>query len=118
MLRRSDTGIIGAVLARLPLTRFVVEGASMEPAYRDGDRLLVNRLAYVLRAPGPGDVVVLRDPQQPGRYLLKRVAQAPEGARGPGRFYVLGDNPRESRDSRSFGAVTRAAIVGKAWIRY
>ena len=45
----------------------------MEPAYRDGDRVLVNRLAYRLRPPRVGDVVVLRDPERAGKHLLKRV---------------------------------------------
>jgi type IV secretory pathway protease TraF len=37
---------------------------------------------------------------------------------GPSRVYVLGDNAGASRDSRSFGAVDRRLIVGKAWLRY
>jgi len=118
MLRRPDAGVLGALLAALPVTRYVVEGASMEPAYRDGDRLLVNRLAYVLRQPRPGDVVVLRDPERPGHYLLKRIASPPDRGPGRGRVYVLGDNAPASRDSRSFGAVRRSAIIGKAWLRY
>ena len=55
----------------------------MEPAYRAGDRVLVNRLAYLRRGPAVGDVVVLRDPERPGHHLLKRIAQAPDGAPGP-----------------------------------
>jgi signal peptidase I len=107
-----------------PVSRYAVEGPSMEPAYQAGDRLLVNRLAYVRRAPAPGDVVVLRDPERSGHLLLKRVALAPVALRepeempGPSRVYVLGDNAGASRDSRSFGAVDRRLIVGKAWLRY
>ncbi len=109
--------ILGA--ARLwPITRYAVEGPSMEPAYNAGDRLLVNRLAYVVRAPAPGDVVVLRDPERTGHLLLKRVATAPEALPGPSLVYVLGDNADASRDSRTFGAVPRKLIVGRAWLRY
>lgn len=32
-----------------------------------------------------------------------------------GQYYVLGDNPSVSKDSRSFGAVTGNLIVGKYW---
>jgi signal peptidase I len=96
-----------------PISRYVVEGPSMLPAYRPGERLLVNRLAYVRRSPVAGDVVVIRDPERRGRLLLKRVGAAPDGA-----VYVLGDNAEESRDSRHFGAVPRGAVVGKAWRRY
>jgi nickel-type superoxide dismutase maturation protease len=111
--------LLTGLLARFsPLSRFVVEGPSMEPAYRAGDRLLVNRLAYVRRPPAPGEVVVLRDPEQAGRLLIKRVATPPdEPARSSG-VWVLGDNGVESRDSRAFGYVPRRRIVGKAWFRY
>jgi nickel-type superoxide dismutase maturation protease len=112
--------LAGVALARLlrsrslwPLSRYVVEGPSMLPAYRHGERLLVNRLAYVLRPPAPGDVVVIRDPERPDRYLLKRIVWA----RGD-RCFVAGDNAAESRDSRQFGAVARRHIIGKAWRRY
>ena len=90
----------------------------MEPTYRAGDRVLVNRLAYVTHGPAAGDVVVLRDPERAGHCLLKRVARALDGAPGPARYLVLGDNPAHSRDSRAFGPVPRREIVGKAWLVY
>ena len=109
-------------LVRFPISRYVVDGASMEPAYHAGDRVLVNRLAYHRQAPTRGDVVVLRDPEREGRYLLKRVAIAQDGlgadAAFGGRVYVLGDNAAESRDSRAFGPLPAAAIIGKAWRTY
>lgn len=106
--------------ALLPIRRFVVEGASMEPAYHSGGRLLVNCLAYRGgRAPAIGDVVVLRDPEQHGRHLVKRVATSPDAASaGRALVYVVGDNAAESRDSRAFGAVPASSIVGRAWLRY
>jgi signal peptidase I len=102
-----------------PVSRYVVEGPSMEPAFRNGDRLLVNRLAYRSKAPRPGDVIVLRDPGDRHRFLLKRVATAPDPVEASaGSVYVLGDNEAFSRDSRAFGAVARADVVGRAWFRY
>ena len=102
-----------------PVSRYVVEGSSMEPAFRSGDRVLVNRLAYRSRPPRAGEVVVLRDPQRHGHVLLKRVA---EGSQGEGRsrpgVYVLGDNAAESRDSRAFGPVAAEQILGRAWLKY
>ena len=113
---------LGGVLAALrwsPVGRYAVEGPSMEPAYRAGDRVLVNRLAYLRQRPAVGDVVVLRDPERRGRYLLKRIAQAPDHEDpGPARLYVLGDNAAESRDSRHFGPIDRRTIIGEAWLRY
>lgn len=34
-----------------------------------------------------------------------------------GQYFVLGDHRNASLDSRSFGPVTRAEIVGRSWIR-
>ncbi|MFD8542584.1 S26 family signal peptidase [Streptomyces sp. NPDC059649] len=57
---------IGLALAASALRRrlvaVTVRGASMEPAYRDGDRVLVRRG----RRPAPGQVVVVRDPPATG----------------------------------------------------
>ena len=102
-----------------PVSRYVVEGSSMEPAFRPGDRVLVNRLAYRSRPPRAGEVVVLRDPQRERHVLLKRVADRSrsDGLAGTG-VYVLGDNAAESRDSRTFGAVAAEQILGRAWLKY
>jgi signal peptidase I len=108
-----------ADVARLsPISRFVVSDESMVPTYRPGERVAVNRLAYVRHGPRIGDAVVLRDPEMPARYLLKRVAVAMREANG-GRWYeVVGDNYADSRDSRVFGRVKRSDIVGKVWFKY
>jgi signal peptidase I len=90
----------------------------MLPAYRPGDRVVVSRLVYVLRSPRIGDVVVLRDPEMPSRYLLKRIAATTRNARGAACYELLGDNAAYSRDSRAFGKLPRSAIVGKVWFKY
>lgn len=85
----------------------------MEPELSPGDFVVVNRWSYRFRRPERGDVVVLRDPESPTRYLVKRIA---DGANG-GAYFVTGDNAAESRDSRTFGPVPRDLIVGKVWLR-
>jgi nickel-type superoxide dismutase maturation protease len=101
-------------------TRVVVEGESMWPALRAGDRLLVNRLAYRFSPPHHGDIVLLHDPERPGFECIKRIVALPDGALRipPEHYFVLGDNRAFSRDSRSFGPVHRSAIIGRAWRRY
>ena len=106
MLRR-----LGALF---PLARYQVEGESMTPAFSPGERVLVNKAAYLFSRPRPGDLVVVRDPRQPARLLLKRI----DRPAGDGGWLVLGDNPPASTDSRAFGPVGREQIVGKVWFRY
>jgi nickel-type superoxide dismutase maturation protease len=97
-------------LPPFPLARFVVADTSMQPALRPGDRVLVLRWF----SPRARDIVVLRDPENPRRLLIKRLEQRT----AQGGYVVLADNPNVSRDSRVFGAVKREALVGKVVWRY
>jgi nickel-type superoxide dismutase maturation protease len=100
--------------ALLPLARYRVAGRSMTPGLVEGERVLVNKAAYWFARPRPDDVVVLRDPRDPQRLLIKRI----ERAAGVDEWLVAGDNADASTDSRVFGPVAREAIVGKVWLRY
>lgn len=55
----------------------IVRGDSMEPALRDGDRLVVDRVTYNIADVGRGDVVVLRYPRNPEVDFVKRVVALP-----------------------------------------
>lgn len=100
--------VVGSLVAWRP-RRVVVEGASMEPALAEGDRLLVVRRRRV----GPGDVVALRDPRHPSRLLVKRVTSVTGD-----EVMVHGDNASASTDSRAFGPVPRRALLGRVVRRY
>ena len=70
-----------AVYATLILT-FVaqiarVEGLSMAPTLADQDRLVVNKLIYLLHAPQRGDIVMLYYPEDPDKTFVKRVIGDP-----------------------------------------
>jgi nickel-type superoxide dismutase maturation protease len=82
----------------------------MQPALRPGDRVLVSRWPR----PRVGHIVVLRDPDNPAHFLAKRLTERT----ADGRYMVSGDNPNVSRDSRSFGSVPRALLVGRVLWRY
>jgi nickel-type superoxide dismutase maturation protease len=91
------------------IRRVKVAGLSMAPALLPGDRVLVLRV----RRPRVGEVVALPDPRLASRVLVKRVA-AVDGS----RLTLLGDNPGQSTDSRTFGPVDRADIHGRVVYRY
>ena len=92
----------------------------MLPTLRPGDRLRVDRNAYRTAPPQAGDLVVAIDPQEPSRWLVKRVAEvlpAGPGERTP-RVVLRSDNPARGRDSRVFGPVGLDRLVGRVYRRY
>lgn len=54
-----------------------------------------------------GDLVVVRHPCEPGLLMVKRVSSF-----GNARFSVSSDNPLEGQDSRHFGPLSDADLVG------
>lgn len=168
-----ETGMLALIVflcIRASIGNYQVEGHSMDPTLRDGELLLVSRLSYaelnthnlakvipfldegsgraeMLGGPGRGDIIILRNPEEPtGKRLVKRIIALPgevmsiqnghvfiDGAQlsepyipevwhgampptvCPARtYFVLGDNRDFSSDSRVFGCVPRADIIGKA----
>ena len=90
--------------------RVAVSGPSMEPARREGAWLLI---LPPRPAPRRGEVVLLRDPRDRSRLLLKRITEVTrEGC------VVEGDHAGHSRDSREFGPVPLDDVVGRAAFRY
>ena len=123
--------------------RVEVRDDSMRPILWPGDRLLVDPRVYRDQPPSVGHVVVIVDPADRSRWLVKRVAavgpgsweRTAEGLRPAGEregrpsatervdlprgaVWVLGDTPESSRDSRRFGPVLRDGIVGRAYCCY
>jgi len=93
--------------------RFRVVGASMEPVLKPGDVVFVDTGAYRREGPRAGELVVARHPYRTDAYLIKRVASVAD----PGQCLLAGDNPAESTDSRSFGAVSADGILGRVTSR-
>ena len=106
---------VARVLART-VRRVEVVGGSMAPTLRAGDRLVVLSRPFgspVL--PPVGAVVAVVDPTDPTRVLVKRVLSVDRDAR---TVEVVGDDPAASTDSRAFGPVPLASVVGRAVYRY
>jgi nickel-type superoxide dismutase maturation protease len=97
-----------------PLRTVDVQGPSMVPALRDGDRLLV-WLRTPRRAPALGRVLVVALPERP--LAVKRLVAVD----GDGGLRVEGDNPFGSTDSRTLGPLpptsVRGVVLGRIWPR-
>ena len=96
--------VVGGKVRRLEIV-----GHSMRPTLEEGDRVLVMRS----RRARPGDLVVVPDPRDGGRLMVKRVVVA--SAAG---LTVRGDNARASTDSREFGPVPPTSVRGRVVYRY
>jgi signal peptidase I len=57
--------------------RFRIEGHSMMPTLKEGEYIIINKLAYYLDEPQRGDVIVLRFPNDRERDFIKRVIGVP-----------------------------------------
>ena len=111
---REATGIDVLLWLLRRRSRVKVHGFSMAPLLKPGDELLVNSLAYRRSRPEVGDIVVAWHPERDHFKLIKRVvAVTPEMT-----YWLEGDNPAESTDSRSFGDVELASILGKVVCRF
>jgi signal peptidase I len=94
--------------------RALVTGESMRPTLVPGDVVVATVRGPVRR----GRLVVVERPDRTRFELVKRVTAvpgdvAPDGDElPPGRYWVEGDDPFRSTDSRSFGPVDRRAIRG------
>lgn len=56
---------------------FIVDGASMDPTFRDGQYLVVDELSYRFREPQRGEVLIFKYPKDPSKYFIKRVIGLP-----------------------------------------
>ncbi len=115
--------VIYQLIAFLRAQRFVVRGESMMPTIFPGERVLVDTLAYRWEPPRCDDIVLARHPERPGLVMLKRIAAVPvdvvEGRTlGEDDYWLLGDTPEFSTDSRELGPVRRGDVIGRAWWVY
>lgn len=106
-----------SIVAILALKKWVVEGyevptTSMMPTFRPGDRVWVNKLAYIGSMPKRSDIVVF---PQPGTGILyvKRVVGLPgERITVLGRQVYIGGQPLEEISAED---TSEPSLWGAAW---
>ncbi|HYN89052.1 MAG TPA: signal peptidase I, partial [Ardenticatenaceae bacterium] len=97
LIRELFHTILPALLIALGVNSFVaqptrVDGTSMEPTLHSEERLIIEKVSYLLHVPARGDIVVLRLPGRESDPLIKRVVALPGEvvAVRNGRVYVDG----------------------------
>jgi nickel-type superoxide dismutase maturation protease len=110
---------IGVALLRWRPSRIEIEGASMVPTLMPGDWALV----VEGHRPRRGEVFVVEHPGRPGYEIVKRIVGVPGDRVGdrslaPDEFWVEGDRPDASTDSRQFGPVRREHVKARVLLIY
>lgn len=86
---------------------FRTQGHSMEPWAHEGDFVVVRTL-FPWEKLRRGEVVVAPDPRETKRLLVKRIKDCNDE-----ELILEGDNTRCSTDSKIFGPIPQATIMGK-----
>jgi len=69
--------LVGLVVHFFVLTALVVRGTSMEPNYKDGEILLVDKIGYRFQDPSRGEVVAMFFPGETEKRFIKRIIGLP-----------------------------------------
>jgi signal peptidase I len=64
------------MVSRFVVTAVIIQGRSMQPTLKDGERYYLNRWRYLVAAPKRGDLVVLKDPGH-NDFAVKRIVAGP-----------------------------------------
>lgn len=151
LLGLARTGVLVLCLSSLVqhscVSSYLVSGNSMQPAFEDGDRVVVARMTPFFTSPHRCDTVIAR---VDGEILIKRVIGLPgevvaighghvrlDGEDlddpvptnfldaedmpplrlGEDEYFLMGDHRSVSIDSREFGPVSRDDILGRVILR-
>ena len=87
------------------LSRFVISGHSMEPTLTQGKSILVSSIPFIFSKPKVGDIVAFK---KDGKTFIKRITKI-----NGEKYFISGDNEKDSLDSRKFGWINKSDILGK-----
>ena len=99
--RRSPSDILRWMAGRR--VRFSVSGQSMTPTLQEGLFVFVDTKRQVQK----GDIVILQHPENTHIVVIKRCIALSDNL-----IWIEGDNPPQSTDSRQWGWLPLASLIG------
>ena len=81
----------------------------MESTILQGETVLVSKIPFLFSKPKNGDIVAFKKAE---KVFIKRIIKM-DGD----KYFVSGDNKKDSLDSRKFGWVSKKEIVGKVILK-
>jgi nickel-type superoxide dismutase maturation protease len=95
----------------LLLSKFKVLGHSMEPQLKNQNTILVSSFPYLFKSPKINDIVAFEDKKR--NIMIKRITRIRNN-----KFFLAGDNKKDSFDSRNFGEISKNQILGKVIYKF
>ena len=86
------------------LSKIKVVGYSMEPALSHSQIVIASSIPFIFQKPRVEDIIILQREQ----CIIKRIAGIKKN-----KIFVIGDNEKESTDSKNFGWIPKKEILGK-----
>lgn len=77
----------------------------MEPAINEGESVLVSSIPYFFSKPKTGNIVAFK---KENKVFIKRIKKIRND-----KYYLIGDNEKDSLDSEKFGLIPKNKIIGK-----
>lgn len=77
----------------------------MSPTIKHNNFVLVSGLMYLFKNPAVNDIVAFKHTNS---ILIKRITKILEN-----KYFVKGDNPKDSLDSKQIGLISKKQILGK-----
>mgnify|MGYP001597905152 FL=1 len=81
----------------------------MEPTIVSGQTVLVSKIPFLFLKPKIGDIIAFK---KANKVLIKRIAKI-----NGEKYFVKGDNKKDSFDSAKFGWIDKKEIVGKVILK-
>jgi signal peptidase I len=88
------------------ISRFKVEGHSMEPVLKNGSFFIVSSLPYLFINPTIGDIIIFKSEN---KIIVKSIYKIENG-----KYYIQGIN---KKDSKKFNSLEKTEILGKLIFR-